>query len=69
MKKLIPVAVAILSVFDVRQLLAAWIVFTAVFVVWMIFIVICWAIGAGAEAVPSLLRTVFFIKFEEASRD
>lgn len=61
---------AILSTFEARQTLAAFIIFTLVFVVWVIFVVIAYALGSVVEAIPAVLKAVISIrKTEEICND
>ena len=57
--------VAILSTFEARQTLAAFIIFTLVFVVWVIFVVIAYALGSIVEAIPVIFKSLIPSKTEE----
>ena len=60
---------AILSTFEARQTLAAFIIFTLVFVVWVIFVVIAYALGSIVEAIPAIFKSLIPTKTEEICND
>jgi hypothetical protein len=64
-KRLAQLAGALMLLCIFRTELAALILFTLVFVLWLIFIVCAWALGACVEAIPAILKSLIPSKSEE----
>lgn len=69
MKRLAQLACGLVLVFFFRQELAGLALFAVAFVFLSVFVLVAGVLGSIIEAVPALLRNIFFIRFEGNSHD